>query len=1354
MVITRSQGDAADAEERRRLQDRQEEEAQRQIELERRLRLHPDPPASPILHRSYMGERSGDLRVDPLLPTTTTTDLSSGLPIHEDRRRLPTMSQRSNVSVNSRLRLAELKAAERLAAIKKKELELEADLVKKWLAAEISVINDDRESLPDVPFTPAQEREKVVEWLHSNPPEPRGEIVGGQRNEPRATQRTRSPTPTRRSGIEQLAATLENMARPRLRHTDLPIFSGDVNEWLPFYAAYKDTTNMYGVSSAENIQRLRSCLKGEARNAVAALLHAASDPDIIIKTLEQCFGRPEVLIDRALEELKRLPKPESSATELNAFAIKVQNTVCVLQTIDKRGYLYNPLLAREILDKLSPHLRSRWCNYAHEHEDATDPEITLLSRFLMREADRTLRFAYAPATSTSTTNAAKREIRPAVMMKKKTQPVYAVAEYAGGTIVCPSCEQQHSLTECPKYKELAVEQRWELVKEKKICFRCIRSKHRRIVCRAKACGVNACRRPHHSSLHEEAKPDPEKKSEEEAVLSVAPRSATGPRSVLLKICPVVISGPRGELKTHALLDEGATITLIDEGLAQLIGAEGPSEPLHLHGVNMEQNEHSSRRVSLSIRGLKEERSFNLKARTIRNLRLHRQSITKDLLKGEHLKDLDSEEISYDEARPGILVGTDHWECIVSRELRVGRPDQPAASRTQLGWVVHGTVPRTIAQNECVLHVYEPIHQCTNDQDLHELMEDHFTTKDFGVSQKSHVSDEVQREMNIVEKSIKRIDGGCKKRLLRKHDHRIANKRTDFRTDYITAVHWVHHDARRYTPFVAHRLREITELTQKHEWSWLPTDLNVADNATRLSNSVINVNDRWFRGPAFLCEPESEWPTEIISEPKEAEVMHVTEDKRKTNSWLPDPERFSKYETLVGATARAIAFVDIGIRRSATRLECRHLEQAERLLIQHAQRQCFGEEMNRIEAGRPIQKSSRLYRLDPVIEDGVLKVRGRIEAASTPASVKRPIILDDRHTLTKLIVLRKHCAAGHANRELVINDLRQRYWIIHLRPTVRTVERNCAFCRVRRTKPRQPVTGDLPRARLDPFHRPFTNCGVDYFGPMTVKIGRRREKRWSTLFTCLTSRAIHIEIVASLSTDSAIMALRRMAARRGWPRLASELRGEGLRHRMEWRFIPPSAPNQGGAWERLIRSVKTALNAALKEQAPTEEVLRTVLTEIEFSVNARPLTHVSVDPLDPEALTPNHFLLGSSTGIPTTGSCDAADRRTWRASQALADHFWRRWVREYLPTLVPRGESGGGERPLQTGDIVVIADPTLPRNVWPLGVVSRTYPGPDGGVRVVDVKTRTGVFKRPVSKIVALGIEEATQAAPGGELLAT
>ncbi|XP_072934985.1 uncharacterized protein [Epargyreus clarus] len=279
-------------------------------------------------------------------------------------------------------------------------------------------------------------------------------------------------------------------------------------------------------------------------------------------------------------------------------------------------------------------------------------------------------------------------------------------------------------------------------------------------------------------------------------------------------------------------------------------------------------------------------------------------------------------------------------------------------------------------------------------------------------------------------------------------------------------------------------------------------------------------------------------------------------------------------------------------------------------------------------------------------------------------MKRPVILDCRHHITRLLVQREHCAAGHANRERVTNDLRQRYWVVHLRPTVRAIERDCALCKRRKARPQVPATGYLPRERLEPFKRPFSYCGMDYFGPMVVKVGRRREKRWGALFTCLTTRAVHLEIVPSLSTNSAIMAMRRMAA----------LHGGSRWRRMEWRYIPPGAPNQGGAWERMVRSVKSALTATLNEKVPAEEVLHTLLTDAEYSINARPLTYVSVDPNDPEALTPNHFLLGSSAGLPYMGPCNEADRRTWRTSMALADQFWQRWVREYLPTLVPRGYS--------------------------------------------------------------------------------
>ncbi|XP_026328635.1 phospholipase A-2-activating protein [Hyposmocoma kahamanoa] len=260
-----------------------------------------------------------------------------------------------------------------------------------------------------------------------------------------------------------------------------------------------------------------------------------------------------------------MPKPDASATELNTFAVKLQNVVYVLKTIDKRGFLYNPLLAREVLDKLSPHIQSRWCDYAADHEGTAAPEIVVLSRFLMREADRALRYMYSPAATT------RREVRPAIVKRK----------------------------------------RWNMVREKGVCFRCVEKRHRRQFCKAKLCGVNQSPpTPPYSARETESThcaacstpttppsvTPPNAPKHHESVLSLGTLPPKE-KEVLLKVVPVTVTGPLGSVETHALMDEGATITLIDEELAQRIGAEGPSTPLRLHGVNMTRQEHQQQHQS-------------------------------------------------------------------------------------------------------------------------------------------------------------------------------------------------------------------------------------------------------------------------------------------------------------------------------------------------------------------------------------------------------------------------------------------------------------------------------------------------------------------------------------------------------------------------------------------------------------------------------------------------------------------------------------------------------------------------------------------------------------------------------------
>jgi Family of unknown function (DUF5641) len=196
--------------------------------------------------------------------------------------------------------------------------------------------------------------------------------------------------------------------------------------------------------------------------------------------------------------------------------------------------------------------------------------------------------------------------------------------------------------------------------------------------------------------------------------------------------------------------------------------------------------------------------------------------------------------------------------------------------------------------------------------------------------------------------------------------------------------------------------------------------------------------------------------------------------------------------------------------------------------------------------------------------------------------------------------------------------------------------------------------------------------------------------------------------------------------------------------IEWFFNPPSAPHMGGSWERLVRSVKTALRSTLKERAPKPEVLYTLMVEAENIVNSRPLTHVAVDPSDPESLTPNHFLFGSSSGCCSSHYFVNSTRclyKNWKLSQQLADHFWKRWVREYLPSLTKQTKWYRTMEAVKVGDLVLIADGHLERNNWPRGIIAKVYPGRDGVVRVVDVQTNKGNYKRPVSKICVLNVRQ-------------
>ena len=197
----------------------------------------------------------------------------------------------------------------------------------------------------------------------------------------------------------------------------------------------------------------------------------------------------------------------------------------------------------------------------------------------------------------------------------------------------------------------------------------------------------------------------------------------------------------------------------------------------------------------------------------------------------------------------------------------------------------------------------------------------------------------------------------------------------------------------------------------------------------------------------------------------------------------------------------------------------------------------------------------------------------------------------------------------------------------------------------------------------------------------------------------------------------------------------------------WKFLPPSASHMAGVWERQIRSVRKVLSSIVGCQRIDDERLSTLLCEVEAVLNSRPLTTVSSDGADLEPLTPNHILRAYRTDpLPLGGaSLEEASRRGWRHAQLLADRFWNRWTREYTHALRMRQGKLERSRNFAVDDVVLVVDNSLPRNRWKVGRVVEAFPGHDGLVRKVRVRTPQGILLRPITKVCLLEGHQALSA---------
>jgi len=603
----------------------------------------------------------------------------------------------------------------------------------------------------------------------------------------------------------------------------------------------------------------------------------------------------------------------------------------------------------------------------------------------------------------------------------------------------------------------------------------------------------------------------------------------------------------------------------------------------------------------------------------------------------------------------------------------------------------------------------------------------------------------------------------------------------FWCDSQVVLAYISNDAKRFHIFTANRVQFIRERTEANQWRYITTKNNPADHASRGLSAAGLMSSNWFTGPEFL------WKTDLavsvsldlnlLPDDPEVKARALKSESIEVSDVLKRLCKVSSWNLLVRVVSRIIRLARGTVSNQP--LTVHETNWVARSVIRLVQCEAFSHEIQILVRQQNVPASSKLHKFSPFIQDGLLRVNGRLGNSTVEFDLKHPMLLPKRSYITELIISHCHAEIHHQGRGQTLNAVRNKgYYIIGGSRAVAELIYRCVQCRKLRRPAEEQKMADLPQDRVEPSP-PFTYVGMDCFGPFLIKRGRSETKRYGLLLTCLCSRAIHIEMLDDMTTDALINGLRCFIAIRGAVRHIRCDQGSNflgakneftsamremqtdrissylLSHQCDFIFNAPCSSHAGGVWERQIKTVKCVLNStlALCPGRLDDSCLRTLFYEAMAIVNSRPLTAVSDCPAD-EPLTPNHLItMKSSVSLPPPGQFvkeDIYTRKRWRRVQYLTEQFWSRWKKEYLLSLNQRQKWNTPRRNIQVGDVVLLVDDDAPRMQWPRGIVVDTTLSDDGLVRRVKVRvgtskldkegkpqSATSVLERPVQKVVVL-----------------
>ena len=607
------------------------------------------------------------------------------------------------------------------------------------------------------------------------------------------------------------------------------------------------------------------------------------------------------------------------------------------------------------------------------------------------------------------------------------------------------------------------------------------------------------------------------------------------------------------------------------------------------------------------------------------------------------------------------------------------------------------------------------------------------------------------------------------------------------TDSTIVLSWLQGNPRRFKVYVGNRVAQIMDLTSPDCWNHVISSENPADCASRgIFPSEILEHHLWWNGPTWLKLPRTNWPQQILTTDSTPEEMCTVSCNITitTDPLIPFDkfERFVRYKRVI---AWVIRFIDNcrarkrNLGRENGPVTTQELHRAEIYWFSVMQHSHFCKEIEYVKLNEQVKNgklpttSSNISNLNPILDNnGLVRVGGRQQNADFTYNSRHPIILHSKHPLTKILIRSEHLRLLHGGPLLVSASLSRNFHIVGGHKAIRTVTRSCVTCRRRSAKPKPQLMGQLPSERITP-DAVFSQVGLDYAGPVYLKQGSTRKpcivKAYVCVFVSLSVKAVHLEPVSDLTTESFLACLRRFIARRGkrtllWSDHGSNFVGANriLKELLEflssqktneivsdfcscqgitWKFIPERAPHFGGLWEAAVKSLKKHMSRVVGNVKLNFEELTTVLSQIESCLNSRPLGTISLNDDDGiEVLTPGHFLIGRPMqALPDHALSykPMSVLRRWYLCEALVRHFWNRRSAEYLTSLRKVTKWNLPHKNLQRGDIVVLREDGLVPTQWPIARIVNTHQGKDGLVRVVTLKTKNGVYTRPITKVALL-----------------